>query len=464
MSKKPPFNIIRQNSKQKKGSNMKIEAPATFADIQPIEPTSFRHSNSLLAPTRIMPQRSNSKYSTNKNDTERYKEYLEQYNKAYNEYKNEEFTQQCDLFLTRIASDKKIPKEITAKFPVFNILVTLAKVFLLNEFEIAALGNILDNINWKFEEMILPGEAQNLIEFPMALSYETSDECKRFIIYLLLAAFSVKQFLNEPSEFEKIKTYCEKICNNLPSLFNRFIKYTPHKYQLAEMNKKYKALSKKDFGEDAQNIKDYNVIVDSIMSLTGSYASKKTFDTNSNEPMSRQGTYLFNNNDMVQGYENPPKPEKMEIIPPQPVPLKSYDSSFLDSITGGGIRIPTVVNKQPSFTPMFNRSGSSEFGFHTYPSLSLQKSRDEFDMAPQKKFKTGNNSYLRDQSFFSNLLGIPQLQTGNSIISNKGDNNFDDLNIPMPLLNKQSSNVSQPPEELPNFSRFNSTLSQLVEK
>ena len=43
------------------------------------------------------------------------------------------------------------------------------------------------------------------------------------------------------------------------------------------MNKKYKELSKKSFNEENPNIKDYNVIADSIMSLTGSYINKKTF-------------------------------------------------------------------------------------------------------------------------------------------------------------------------------------------
>jgi len=354
---------------------------------------------------------------------------------------------------------KKIPKELSAKFPIFHILVTVAKVFLLNEFEIAALGNILDNVNWKYEELILPGEASYLsTEFPLSLNLDLSDDCKRFIIYLLLIAFSVKQFLNEPSEFEKIKVYCEKICHSLPILFNRWIRSTNHKYNLAEMNKKFKTLSKKDFGEDTQNIKDYNVIVDSIMSLTGSYASKKTFETPSMSDIpNRQNTFTFNPEMYATSYESQIPlltTEKSEIQMPSfsKMPSKAFEPGMSNDL----IKIPTVVNKPIG---LFNRSFSGEFTYQN-PMFQQNKSKDEFDYSQAaKKFKT-NNGYLRNDSFY-NILNMPNLISSNSQYKPNTDYDVDNLNIPLPQLGKQNSNVSQGPDDLPSFSRFNSTFSML---
>ena len=90
-------------------------------------------------------QRSSTRYAnTQKNEQDEYKDLLDQYQKTSNEYRNEEFTQQSEMFLSRIAAHRKsitnnknkslkiwfniVPKELS-KYPIFQILVTLSKVF-----------------------------------------------------------------------------------------------------------------------------------------------------------------------------------------------------------------------------------------------------------------------------------------------------------------------------------------------
>lgn len=55
-------------------------------------------------------------------------ELLQRYADDNVKYRDEEFTQQADNFLTRIAASKKIPKELRAKYPLYFILVSICKV------------------------------------------------------------------------------------------------------------------------------------------------------------------------------------------------------------------------------------------------------------------------------------------------------------------------------------------------
>ena len=62
----------------------------------------------LMSFIYIYRQRSSTRYgNTQKNEQDEYKDLLDQYQKASNEYRNEEFTQQSEMFLSRIAAHRK---------------------------------------------------------------------------------------------------------------------------------------------------------------------------------------------------------------------------------------------------------------------------------------------------------------------------------------------------------------------
>lgn len=65
---------------------------------------------------------------------------------------------------------------------------------MLNEFEITLLGSMLDHLTWNVDELLSLQEASCLREFPTNLGFEIDNECKRFIVYLLAATFSLKVF------------------------------------------------------------------------------------------------------------------------------------------------------------------------------------------------------------------------------------------------------------------------------
>jgi len=123
-------------------------------------------------------------------------------------YKDEEFTQQAEQFLSKIIADSKVPKELKHRFPLFQIIVSIYKILLFNEFEIVIFSSMLDSFHWKYEDLIHNDEGGLLKDFNTNLGIEMDNDCKRMIIFFFLVGFSVKDI----SEFEKIKAYCEKIC------------------------------------------------------------------------------------------------------------------------------------------------------------------------------------------------------------------------------------------------------------
>lgn len=150
-------------------------------------------------------------YNFYKTDHANLPDLIHKYNHASLKFRDGGFTQQCELFVTKISTEKK---DIRAKFPLYQILMSITKIFLLNEFEIANLALLLDIWGWKYDDLVYQDEANNLVEFPISSGVEINSECKRFIIYLLLVTFALKQYLNDKNDIDMIQAYIEKICPN----------------------------------------------------------------------------------------------------------------------------------------------------------------------------------------------------------------------------------------------------------
>lgn len=57
-------------------------------------------------------------------------------------------------------------------------------------------------------------------------------------------------------------------------IYNRWTRVSQPRFDAIEINVKWKHLCKRDGNDGLENVKDYNHIVDDIMTLTGSYSSK----------------------------------------------------------------------------------------------------------------------------------------------------------------------------------------------
>ncbi len=63
---------------------------------------------------------------------------------------------------------------------------------MFNEFEIIVFACVLDHCPWNMDDVLTVEQGVLLQEFPSNFGLEVANDCKRFIIYLLIVAFALK--------------------------------------------------------------------------------------------------------------------------------------------------------------------------------------------------------------------------------------------------------------------------------
>lgn len=410
MSKKnkQPFIISRSSSKSSIGgldrslsnSMDDLNNPGAFSLMNP----ALQDRNKILLTQTSF----KNVFVLSQTDPRQLQELLDKYNSANLRYRDEEFTQQSELFITKIASDKSIPKEFKAKFPLFQILIAVAKIFMLNEYEIVVFACVLENLPWKIEEVVYNDEHNYLIEFPSNSGLELNSEAKKFIMYLLVVTFSMKQYLNDKSDIDLIQAYCEKICTNFTTLFSRWAKANGSNrfnYLAPEISKKYKTLSQRDYTDPLNSTKDYNIVVDNIMTLTGSYNSKnKGGNSPTNEPVYINHTQrpLINNHFV---------PEfKSDDLDPLPL-ISRGPSIFMSDFKPD----PSVIFQN---LPLEKRHSTLELDDSLKKKLKHEDSLPQFQRNESRGFQLTKPRENNDEPL---IPGIPGLSRQNSNLSTGSD-------------------------------------------
>jgi hypothetical protein len=434
-------------------NSISLEDQKSFEDLNPPVPTKLNQT--LVNQNKILMQQTSFKntYNIFKTEQSQVPELLAKYNQANVRYREEDFTQQAEAFITKIASDKRIPKEFKSKFQLYQILISITKMFMLNEYEIVVFACMLDHCSWKIEEVVQPDEASNLTEFPSNATMDLTPECKRFIIYLLVIAFSLKQYLNEKSDVDPIQAYCENLCISFQALFNRWTRVSANNkfnYSALEINKKFRTLSQRDYTDQSSTVRDYNIIVDNIMTLTGSYTSKTSSKEVESKPMQMT----------MPERPTPSYPVRPNLFGSLPQPSTNYgqdrNNSMVDDQNPGFMRgfsnydsnmmkMPSLMKQNSSFLP--DLSG-----------MKRQSSFQYFDDQNKKKMKEESGIPINMYRLDSYRPEFGQQMTG-------GMKNDDDYNLPMIPLSKNPSTVSQDGlPDLPNLSRFQSNVSFMLDK
>jgi len=171
-----------------------------------------------------------------------------------------------------------VPRDDSEESPIFSHLVSISKIFMLNEYEIAMLACLLDRCEWRIESIIHENEESLLKEFPYSLEADTVRNSKRIIMYLLIVTFILKSKSIKTNELELIQIYCQKLCGNFNELVQRasaVITAETLNFTAYEINEKFRSLATKEVKESfTKPSKDYNNIVASILRLTGSHSVK----------------------------------------------------------------------------------------------------------------------------------------------------------------------------------------------
>jgi hypothetical protein len=109
-------------------------------------------------------------------------------------YLNDDYSYECHQFISNICRSVS-HHPLLSGFPVRDTLIAVSKKLLLNELEFLFLSCLLDELKWPILDETIKNHATTL----KSLGSGTSDqlELKCMELYLLLAAYSVKVYLNE---------------------------------------------------------------------------------------------------------------------------------------------------------------------------------------------------------------------------------------------------------------------------
>ena len=198
--------------------------------------------------------------------------------------------------------------------------------------------------------------------------------------------------MNEKNDIDPIQAYCEKICNNFQALFNRWARQPSlqkFNYSATEMNKKFKVLAKREYNDRLAAPKDYNMMVDSIMSLTGSYNSKSKAEYA--VPQSTQAQIQRQN----QRNATPQKSQIFHDLAPGAETKPLLPENLLSGFNKGLSRQLTLEsNDDFGFRPtgnqnasIYSRQGSLSQLLTTFSALKRQDSYDLNDKGLRKKIK-----------------------------------------------------------------------------
>jgi len=310
-----------------------------------------------------------------------------------------------------------------------------------------------------------------------------------------------KQYLGEKNEVDQIQAYCEHICGSFQDLFNRWTRALQSfrfNYSLPEINRKFRYLAKKDLTGYQSSVKDYNMMVDEIMGLTGSYTARTKEPRSHGHVQPFEDQMLTFEDTKIQPFHDMPFQQQPIISEPKPLTMPpgmglgnqyyggggSTDRFYSDNRGGGGnfnkqgsfdtpadpglIKVPSFLQgfslkKDPSFSNLL-----SNLPLTTKQPSTLNQGTSNYEEI-RKKLKVDENNVpsLQNQPSFmreSSSIKMPEFQHSFSSLFRPED--FNNMSLPpsLPLLSKKSSVLSQGQgEELPNLSRFQSNLSFLYE-
>ena len=126
--------------------------------------------------------------------------------------------------------------------------------------------------NWDIRDKLITQNSELVRDVVCIVSDQ--QEYKNLILYLMVATYSVKFFLNEQSDIEKLQDEAMRICPNFKLIFENWAKKHSHltkRISLKTLNKVYQDLHEKIRHEDP----DFNLLVVSILQISPAYNPEK---------------------------------------------------------------------------------------------------------------------------------------------------------------------------------------------
>lgn len=125
---------------------------------------------------------------------------------------------------------------------------------------------VIKETNWDIRDKIITSNIENVQDI---VCYSTDNpDYKRLILYLLLAAYTVKYYLNE--KVQDLMEEATKKCSNFKSIFTKWMKKhseTTSKIKPRSLNTVYKML----YSSQREEKPDFNMMVDAIIQISPAY-------------------------------------------------------------------------------------------------------------------------------------------------------------------------------------------------
>ena len=160
------------------------------------------------------------------------------YSKSFNNYSRSELR-----WVVPILRSVARSCNIAFRFPVYKVLKAIAKMFLVNEVEAVFFAYMVRETNWDVRDKLITQNSEQVRDV-VCISNDQA-EYKNLILYLMVTTYSVKFFLNEQPDIEKLLEEASRICPNFRLIFENWAKKHSHltkRISLKTLNKVYQDL------------------------------------------------------------------------------------------------------------------------------------------------------------------------------------------------------------------------------
>ena len=355
---------------------------------------------------------------------------LKEYEKSYNLYLTEEYNSRCvSMAISYLNKAKTLPEEFKNEANFQKEFIYIIQQLMFNEIEISLFTLFIDYIGWK-------------------------DENYNHKIHLIFIGLKTKILLNQTAQM-----FILKFCNDDKNFMPKFKKWQEnrkeallHKFQMLEINERYRLLNKPHNTYCKKNFIDFNGVVDKIVQLSQPYGEEnqgnliketifgdsQIFDNNkdNNNKDNNNNNNKINNNKINNNNNNL---ENNNIIDINQI-FKNSDNNNINNINNiNNVNINNINNNEENNN--FNKNDNNN-------NINIKNdSNITFDDINSKSNinninnNNNNNIYINNNSinpFLSRIPSVFGFNENNNLMFEKSNENFFGSNLNLGIDNKSS--------------------------
>ena len=343
---------------------------------------------------------------------------LKEYEKNYNLYLTEEYNSRCvSMAISYLNKSKTLPEEFKNKANFQKEFINIIQQLMFNEIEISLFTLNIDYFGWK-------------------------DENYNYKIHLIFIGLKTKMNLNQSTQL-----FILKFCNDDKNFMQKFKSWQDnrkeallHKFQMFQINERYRLLNKPHNTYCKKNFIDFNGVVDKIVQLSQPYGEenqgnliKETIFGDSQVFNDNNKDNNNNNNDNKKNNNNL---ENNNIIDINQI-YKNSDNNNINNINNIN-KVNNNNNNEENNN--FNKNDNNNIINNKDSNLTFE---DMISKSNINNINNNNNIFINNNSinpFFSRSLSILGLNENNNSLNfdKSNENFFGEPNLNLGIDNKSS--------------------------